>query len=131
MVNGLMTFNEFKSQFNFNLNPQQEAAVQAIDGPVLLLAVPGSGKTTVLVTRLGYMLYVRGIRPERILTMTYTVAATRDMRERFASTFGNELADKLEFRTINGLSSTIIRHYERTLGRKAFDLLFFMDEKAE
>jgi DNA helicase-2/ATP-dependent DNA helicase PcrA len=118
-----MTFNEFKSQFNINLNPQQEAAVQAIDGPVLLLAVPGSGKTTVLVTRLGYMLYARDIRPERILTMTYTVAATRDMRERFTSMFGNELADKLEFRTINGLSSTIIRHYERTLRRKAFDLL--------
>jgi DNA helicase-2/ATP-dependent DNA helicase PcrA len=48
-----MTFNEFKSQFNINLNPQQEAAVQAIDGPVLLLAVPGSGNTTVLVTRRG------------------------------------------------------------------------------
>lgn len=118
-----MTFTEFKSQFNINLNPQQEAAVQAIDGAVLLLAVPGSGKTTVLVTRLGYMLYARDIKPERILTMTYTVAATRDMRERFASMFGNEMADKLEFRTINGLSSTIIRHYERSLGRKAFDLL--------
>lgn len=118
-----MTFTEFKSQFNINLNPQQEAAVQAIDGAVLLLAVPGSGKTTVLVTRLGYMIYARDIKPERILTMTYTVAATRDMRERFASMFGNEMADKLEFRTINGLSSTIIRHYERSLGRKAFDLL--------
>lgn len=118
-----MTFAEFKLQFNINLNHQQEAAVQAIDGPVLLLAVPGSGKTTVLVTRLGYMLYVCGIRPERILTMTYTVAATGDMRKRFVSMFGNELADKLEFRTINSLSSTIIRHYERTFRRKAFDLL--------
>jgi DNA helicase-2/ATP-dependent DNA helicase PcrA len=118
-----MTFTKFKSQFNIKLNPQQEAAVQAIDGPVLLLAVPGSGKTTVLVTRLGYMLYARDIGPERILTMTYTVAATRDMRERFTSIFGNKLADKLDFRTINGLSSTILRHYERTLRRKAFDLL--------
>jgi DNA helicase-2/ATP-dependent DNA helicase PcrA len=118
-----MTFTEFKSKFNLNLTPQQEEAVQTVDGPVLLLAVPGSGKTTVLVTRLGYMLYVCGIRPERILTMTYTVAATRDMRERFATIFGKELADKLEFRTINGLSSRIIRHYERTLGRKAFSLL--------
>src|SRR5690554_205025 len=118
-----MNFSEFKTQFNINLNPQQEAAVQAVDGPVLLLAVPGSGKTTVLVTRLGYMLYARGIQPKRILTMTYTVAATRDMRERFASMFGNKLADRLEFRTINSLSNDIIHHYERTLGRKAFDLL--------
>lgn len=118
-----MNYTEFKSQFNINLNPRQEEAVQAIDGSVLLLAVPGSGKTTVLVTRLGYMLYVRGIPPERILTMTYTIAATRDMRKRFASMFGDELADKMEFRTINGLSSTIIRQYERTCGRRAFDLL--------
>lgn len=62
---------EEESQVHINLNPQQEAAVQAIDGPVLLLAVPGSGKTGVLVTRLGYMLYVRGIKPERILTMPH------------------------------------------------------------
>lgn len=58
------------------LNPQQRAAVAAVDGPVLLLAVPGSGKTTVLITRLGYMTEVCGIAPESILTMTYTVAAT-------------------------------------------------------
>ena len=59
-----MNFSEFKSQFNINLNPQQETAVQAVDGPVLLLAVPGSGKATVLVTGLGYMLYARDIKPD-------------------------------------------------------------------
>ena len=53
-----------------------------VDGPVLLLAVPGSGKTTVLVNRLGYMLYCKEIDPSNILTLTYTVAATRDMSER-------------------------------------------------
>ena len=58
------------------LNDQQRAAVEAVNGPVLLLAVPGSGKTTVLITRLGYMTEVCGIAPETILTMTYTVAAT-------------------------------------------------------
>ena len=45
----------FIKQYAAGLNPQQLAAVQALHGPVLLLAVPGSGKTTVLVTRLGYM----------------------------------------------------------------------------
>ena len=45
------------------LNDQQRAAVEAVNGPVLLLAVPGSGKTTVLITRLGYMIEVCGIAP--------------------------------------------------------------------
>ena len=51
-----MTWQEFEQQFSIQLNEQQKSAVQSVDGPVLLLAVPGSGKTTVLVTRLGYMI---------------------------------------------------------------------------
>ena len=51
-----MTRSEFDRKYTSQLNPQQLAAVHAVDGAVLLLAVPGSGKTTVLVTRLGYML---------------------------------------------------------------------------
>lgn len=118
-----MTDQEFQKQFSISLNPQQRVAVQAADGAVLLLAVPGSGKTTVLVTRLGYLIHCRGVRPEEILTMTYTVAATADMRRRFASLFGDSLAQRLEFRTINGVSARIIRQYEDTLGRTAFQLV--------
>ena len=118
-----MTYEAFQTKYAPRLNPQQAAAVRAVEGPVLLLAVPGSGKTTVLVTRLGYMLLCCGIHPESILTMTYTVSAARDMRERFASLFGRELAERMEFRTINGVSARIIHAYERLLGRKAFDLL--------
>ncbi len=118
-----MDFSQFKTQYSISLDAQQEAAVQTVDGPVLLLAVPGSGKTTVLVTRLGYMRYVRGISPKRILTMTYTVAAARDMQARYAAFFGAEEAQRLEFRTINGVCSRIIRYYERTMGRTAFRLL--------
>jgi DNA helicase-2/ATP-dependent DNA helicase PcrA len=118
-----MTYEEFKTQYGISLNEQQQAAVQAVEGPVLLLAVPGSGKTTVLVTRLGYMVLGLGIPPEQILTMTYTVAATADMRNRFAALFGQELAGRLEFRTINGVSARIIQYYERSLGRQAFSLV--------
>lgn len=118
-----MDFSQFKTKYGLRLDMQQEAAVQTVDGPVLLLAVPGSGKTTVLVTRLGYMRYVREIPPERILTMTYTVAAARDMQARYAAFFGEEEAQRLEFRTINGVCSRIICYYERTFGRTAFRLL--------
>ena len=52
------------------LSPQQAEAVKTVNGPVLLLAVPGSGKTTVLVLRLGYMIKKYGIDPENILTVT-------------------------------------------------------------
>ena len=83
-----MTLQEFITKFNVKLNKQQLEAVQSVEKPTLLLAVPGSGKTTVLVTRLGYMIYCLGIRPEEILTVTYTVAATNDMRKRFASILG-------------------------------------------
>ena len=103
-----MTFAQFKTQYHLNLNPQQEEAVQALSGPVLLLAVPGSGKTTVLVSRIGYLI-AQGVPPENILTMTYTVSAARDMSRRFAAFFGQPLADRLEFRTINGVCSRIIR----------------------
>ena len=118
-----MNFSQFRTQFSLRLDPQQEAAVQAVDGPVLLLAVPGSGKTTVLVTRLGYMCHVCDIPPEQILTMTYTVAAARDMRARYASIFGDAEAERLGFYTINSVCSRIIRYYERVTGGIAFRLV--------
>ena len=118
-----MTFAQFKKTYGLFLDKQQEAAVQAVDGPVLLLAVPGSGKTTVLVSRIGYLVLGLGVDPRSILTMTYTVSAARDMRQRFASFFGPELAERLSFRTINGVCSSIIRRCEQLVDQKAFDLL--------
>lgn len=69
----------FEKRYLSALNPQQREAVLTTDGPVLLLATPGSGKTTVLVTRLGYMILCLGIEPSSILTMTYTRAAAGDL----------------------------------------------------
>ena len=118
-----MTLTQFLHTYRLSLNAQQQRAVQTLDGPVLLLAVPGSGKTTVLVSRLGYMVLGCGITPESILTMTYTVSAAQDMRQRFASLVGAEMAQRLEFRTINGVCSRIISCYERITGRKAYTLM--------
>lgn len=119
---------EFLTKYTSHLNEKQLRAVQTVNGPVLLLAVPGSGKTTVLVNRLGYMLYCEGIAPENILTLTYTVAATHDMARRFETIFGADYSGVLEFRTINGICAKIIARYGQMIGRVPFELV--SDEKA-
>ena len=113
----------FESRYLQRLNPQQREAVTAVDGSILLLATPGSGKTTVLVTRVGYMVCCKGIDPDCILTMTYTRAATKDMKERFVSFFGAEAAAGLQFRTINGVSAKIIEYAGKLHGKSPFTLL--------
>ena len=112
----------FEKKYMSRFNAQQRKAVRQVDGPILLLAVPGSGKTTVLVTRLGYMALCCEIKPEEILTVTYTVAATGDMRARCAAHFGEDLAKRFEFRTINGICAKIIQYYGRQYGRSPFAL---------
>lgn len=123
-----MTPEDFKTEYMSALNPRQAEAVTTLEGPVLLLAVPGSGKTTALVTRLGYMVLARGIPPENILAITYTRAATAEMRTRYEQRFGAHGeaagADRIAFQTINSISHSIIRHYSAAVsGRPAFPLL--------
>lgn len=108
----------FDRKYAARLNRQQQEAVHAVEGPVLLLAVPGSGKTTVLVTRLGYMLCCCGIAPDQILTMTYTRAAAGEMKQRFAALFGQDCPHPPEIRTINGVSSKIIAYYAQNCGKR-------------
>lgn len=124
------TLDEFIKEFHIMLNDQQLAAVQAIEEPTLLLAVPGSGKTTVLVTRIGYMVYCKGIAPEEILVVTYNVAAKSDMQRRCKKMFGEDLSMRVEFRTINGICAKAIAMYSRMVGKQAFELLSDEGEKA-
>ncbi len=115
-----MTFAEFKENYDIRLTNQQEQAVLRTDGYTLLLAVPGSGKTTVIVSRLGYMMNCLGIPHDSILTLTYSVAACRDMKERYISVFGN--SNVPQFRTIHGICALIIMEYEQQMNRTSFEL---------
>lgn len=102
-----MDYHAFCQKFNIRgLNEQQEAAVRRVNGATLLLAVPGSGKTTVIVARIGYLMYVAGVQPENILTITYTRAAAKEMKERFAKKFATERMPA--FSTINSFCLSVI-----------------------
>lgn len=118
-----MNYFEFKKKYDIRLNEQQEKAVVRTNGQTLLLAVPGSGKTTVIVARIGYMLLCNNIPSEQILTMTYNVSAAADMKNRFISKFGRDNLGRLEFRTINGFCATVIMFYERMRNTRAFELI--------
>ena len=108
----------FKNKYNIELNPQQERAVQAVNGSNLILAVPGSGKTTVLVSHIGYMIYCKKIPPENILAVSYNKKAAEEMKMRFLHKFGNEYKSRLEIRTINSLSQAIIEYYYDNVSKK-------------
>lgn len=104
-----MDYKEFCAKFHVRLNDQQAAAVQRVNGATLLLAVPGSGKTTVIVARTGYLLHVVGIDPRNILTITFTKAAAREMKERFIKKFGEVNGFVPHFSTINSFCLSVIK----------------------
>lgn len=116
-------FRAFSEKYNIKLNPQQQRAVQAVSGANLMIAVPGSGKTTVMVARMGYMIYCKRIAPENILAITYTVSATNDIKRRFAEKFEPEMASRLNIRTINSLCEQIINKYVQMYQRTRFTML--------
>lgn len=115
---------EFKDKYGITLNAQQERAVQTISGANLLLAVPGSGKTTVLVARIGFMVICKNISPQSILALTYTTKATGEMRTRAVNQFGSDVG-RVVFKTINAFAYEVLKYYEGSqyAKRKMFDII--------
>lgn len=96
--------------FETELNPQQLQAVQAVNGPCLVLAGAGSGKTRVITYKLAYLIARRGIAPSNIMAVTFTNKAAGEMRTRADALLGTELGRKgLWIGTFHSLSGRILR----------------------
>ena len=98
-----------------NLNDKQQEAVLYNDGPLLILAGAGSGKTRVLTTKIGYLIDDLGVNPRNILAITFTNKAANEMKERINSLIG-DLSKKLQVSTFHSFGLKILRENCRLLG---------------
>ncbi len=96
---------------NIHLSEQQQKAVINVEGPILLLAVPGGGKTTVIISRCANMVINNKIKSENILTLTFSRASALDMKQRFLKAFGSETGVNLHFSTIHSFCFSVLRTY--------------------
>ena len=105
----MLTGTQFDASYK-TLNAEQKKAVDTIDGPVMVIAGPGTGKTQVLALRVGNILKQTDTRPGNILCLTFTDAAAINMRERFAALIGAE-GYKVAVHTFHSFASDVIGNY--------------------
>lgn len=110
------------------LNPAQVQAVQAVEGPVLVLAGPGSGKTRVLTHRIAFLIRVCGVRPYRILAVTFTNKAAQEMSARLASLIGESTRD-LTIGTFHAICARILRREGTHLGMSGSFVIYDEDDQ--
>ncbi|MGW8312541.1 MAG: ATP-dependent helicase [Desulfuromonadales bacterium] len=101
-----------------SLNPQQRQAVLHCEGPLLLLAGAGSGKTKVVTHRVAHLVSAKDIDPEQVLAVTFTNKAAREMQERVAALVGREKAERIQVSTFHSLCCRILRSEIEALGYK-------------
>ncbi|WP_370644513.1 UvrD-helicase domain-containing protein [Sporosarcina sp. ACRSL] len=113
-------FTRKKKELHIELNDVQKKAVLHSEGPMLLLACPGSGKTTTMIMRIGYLIEEKNVNPNRIKAITFSRASALDMTERFKRFFPQH--PPVDFSTIHSLAFTITRIYLQKTG-VSFDLI--------
>jgi DNA helicase-2/ATP-dependent DNA helicase PcrA len=101
------------------LNPEQRAAVETLDGPVLVLAGAGTGKTRVLTSRIAHILALGRARPHEILAVTFTNKAAREMRERIAALIGPTAEGMGWLGTFHAISAKILRRHAELVDLKS------------
>ncbi|HUO01637.1 MAG TPA: UvrD-helicase domain-containing protein, partial [Rhizomicrobium sp.] len=101
------------------LNKEQREAVEAVDGPVLVLAGAGTGKTRVLTTRLAHILATRRAWPGQILAVTFTNKAAREMKERIGSLIGGVVEGMQWLGTFHSIGAKMLRRHAELAGLKS------------
>jgi DNA helicase-2/ATP-dependent DNA helicase PcrA len=110
------------------LNPAQRQAVEAIEGPLLILAGPGSGKTRVIAHRVAYLIKVCGVSPHRILAVTFTNKAANEMKERLHRLLSGA-ADNLTLGTFHAICARILRREGDEIGLDKSFVIYDEDDQ--
>jgi len=108
-------------------SPQQQAVIQAGEGPLCVLAAPGSGKTTTLAGRIAYLVLKRHVPATSILAITFTSAAALAMRQRLAAVLG-PLAHQVDIATFHALGLRMIRQWSHQLGYGGVPAVYGRDD---
>ncbi|MGN6572442.1 MAG: UvrD-helicase domain-containing protein, partial [Pseudolabrys sp.] len=101
------------------LNPEQREAVETLDGPVLVLAGAGTGKTRVLTTRIAHILMLGRAHPSQILAVTFTNKAAREMKERVGTMVGQVVEGMPWMGTFHSIGVKILRRHAELVGLKS------------
>jgi len=111
------------------LNAEQRAAVEAVEGPVLVLAGAGTGKTRVLTTRLAHILATGKARPWQLLAVTFTNKAAREMRARIGQIIGGAAEDLRWLGTFHSIAAQILRRHAELVGLKSSYTIIDTDDQ--
>ena len=113
-----------------DLNIAQKKAVEKTDGPVLIVAGPGSGKTRVITSRIAYLIQEQGVNPYNIAAVTFTNKAASEMKDRLSSMLGKN-SERVTARTFHSFCSMVLRREGGVVGLDTDFVIFDDNDQME